>query len=176
MNGRKLPRVPRLCSNPVALAMAQAAKPTAGDLDAVLAPITHALAHLRQGVATETEWATLRANVVVSLAIEQHGVVRGLSGHLQAASQALHHIGLRGLASGAWCPPPPPHMQEIEQLNDWLWLYREQLSRLSRGEVLRAVDQGESTVRSNGVPGVPPHLVRDRGLQARQLDLIGVPA
>ncbi len=176
MNGRKQPRQPRSCSNPVALAMAQAAKPTTGDLDAVLAPITQAFAHLRQGVATEAEWATLRANVVVSLAIEQHGVVRGLAGHLRAASQALHHIGLRGLATGAWCPPPPPHLQEIEQLDDWLWLYREQLSRLSRGEVLRAVDPGQATVRSNGVPGLPPHLVRDRGLQAEQLELIGAPA
>lgn len=117
--------------------------------DDILQPLQAAFTALREGVATELQWATIAGNVALSIAIEELGVVRGLMGHLTAADLALAGINRRAMASGCW-KATALYYEEIDNIREGISLYRYQLTKLSRGEYLQAVDKAEANVRSRG--------------------------
>jgi hypothetical protein len=129
------------------LAIHRATKVPAQEIAEVMAPITSSFKAMREGVATEDEWAVLAGTVELGLAIERQGVVKGLQGHLQAAEQSLAAIQRRAMASGAW-KPTALYYQEIEALDTFTWLHKTQLENLSGGEWRQAHDRAVAMVLS----------------------------
>lgn len=136
-HGRK-PRKPRYVSrDPMRLATNVATKLTPAEIATTIDPLRLAARHLREGVATEREWALLASAVNVAGAVERQGVVRGLAEHLAQAETALNAISRRALASGEW-KPTALYWQEIEHVNTLVDLHEYQLQQLSYGEAHRA--------------------------------------
>lgn len=161
---RYRPRV--IARNPLALAMRRASKIPAAEIATVLAPVLESFSHLREGVATETQWQILASTVELALAIERQGVIRGVLGHVTAAEASLAAIKHRAMEGGAW-RPTSLHWQEIEALDTFLPIHRFQLENLSEGEWLRAYDRAVAAVRSAG-----GQVVDIRELEGEQLHLL----
>ena len=149
-HGRK-PRKPRWLLTPdtLQLAAGRAAKLPASELSEILSPLALAFTKLREGVATEMDWATVCSAVNVSKAIERQGVVRGLAEHFTAAETALQEVQRRAMATGAWSPTAL-YYQELDNLREAVDLHAFQLRQLSRNEALRALRLAEAEVRSSG--------------------------
>lgn len=154
------------------LAMRRAAKVPVAEIDEVMAPIAASFKAMREGVATEDEWAVLAGTVELGLAIEHQGVVKGLHGHLRAAEQALAAIQRRAMAGGTW-RPTALYYQEIEALDTFTWLHKTQLENLSEGEWRKAHDRAVALVL--GAQGRVVDL-QDLANGGRQLTLIGAGA
>jgi len=104
----------------------------------ILRPSRPALVALREGVATEQQWATLASAVETALAIDSRGVVRGMRGHLMLAEQALAGIRLRAMDSGTWCATAL-YLQEIDDVTEALRLHEYQLERMGATRIARAL-------------------------------------
>lgn len=151
MNGAHKPRRLRwpATTNTLALALDGAAKPVYGDIHKILQIMTAAFKALRQGVATELQWSVLAGGLDVSKAIECHGVVRGLSGHLAAAEIALQHIYNRAKLADGW-RPAVLYFNELDAIDTFVTLHAYQFKQLSGGELRRAIASATGQIRSNG--------------------------
>jgi hypothetical protein len=153
MTKNKKPRKPyrprRIACNTLDIALHHAAKPTPEDLQDVLQPIAQCIKALREGVATEGQWAIAAGAVQMAMAIERQGIVRGLAEDLADAERALQSIYRRATATGEWKSTALYH-QEINDLHTFLNLHTFQLRQLGRREFLRAVDGAERQVRRDG--------------------------
>ena len=148
---RKAYRPRPVTADTMTLAKHFAAKPSEADRNDVMGMLAKAIQALREGVATEHQWAIAAGSVTVALAIERKGIVRGLMGHLVTAGNALQDIYDRALrvGGGRWIRVTL-YFNEIEALNDLLWLHKLQLSQLGRAEFIAAIDQAQKRVVSDG--------------------------
>jgi hypothetical protein len=174
MSGKTKPRRPRgprlVSTNPLLLAIFRASKASAETIEAILAPIRDGFTALREGVASELQWAVVASSVNVALTIENQGVVTGLAAHLQAAEQALKQIRLRAMATGHW-KPTALYWQEIDAIDEFVPLHKFQLEQLSTGEVIRAMDKTEAVIRS-----MKGQVMKAGPAGGQQMNLIGAMA
>ena len=112
-------------------------------------PLRQAARRMREGVATEAEWAMLAGAINVAKAIKGKGVVRGLAEHFASAEAALDAISRRALASGAW-QATALYYQELEHVNTLVDLHEYQLGQLSYGERRLAIRTATAVVLSSG--------------------------
>lgn len=133
------------------LALSRAAVPPKADREEVLGVLRSAIKALREGVATETQWAIAAGAVTVALAIEHQGIVRGLMEHLQAAGRALDGIHARAMheGGGQWVRATL-YYQELDALATFLDLHAFQLDKLGRAEFLKAIDKAQQRVITQG--------------------------
>ena len=136
-------------ANTMALALHQAAKPAAADIDDILRVMLDASRALREGIATERQWSILSGSVAVAHTIERQGVVRGLREHLKSAEVALQTIYNRATLNGAW-RPTALHYYELDAIDAFTDLHAFQARTLSRAEFLRALNTTTSQIRSGG--------------------------
>ncbi|MCS4509173.1 hypothetical protein [Xylophilus ampelinus] len=168
MNGRRKPRVPRwISSNPIETAKAYAGRLTAAEMQTAMTPVREAFRVLREGVASEMDWATLVTATNVGDAIELQGVVRGVRAHIQAGQHALAGIQQRAMASGAW-RPTALYFQELDAISAAVDIHEFQLRQLSFGEYRRAVARAIAEVRSAG-----GNVIKSTHPGQQQLTLIG---
>lgn len=116
---------------------ARATRHTLAELQAILVPIHEAHKALREGVASEIQWAVLSTAVTMALTIEQQGIVRGLGEHFRSAARALEGIQARAMTSGEW-HPTALYYQELDDVSEAMRLHAYQLEQLSAGELARA--------------------------------------
>lgn len=166
---RKAYRPRQIACNTLDIALHHAAKPTDDDLQDVLQPIAQCVKALREGVATEGQWAIAAGAVQMAISIERQGVVRGLVEHWASAERALQGIYRRAMATGDW-KPTALYYQELDALQEFLDLHTFQIRQLGRREFIRAIDGAERQVRKDG------HVPTLQHSQAEQLNLQGVPA
>lgn len=146
---RKRYRPRQIAVNTLELALHRAAKPAKADREQVLDMLRQAVKAMREGVATEYQWSIVAGALDVARAIEEQGVVRGLSEHLDTAARALQAVYDRAMATGAWhCTALWYH--ELDAMQTFLDLYTFQVNQLSRAEFLAAIDQATHQVRRNG--------------------------
>ncbi len=155
MPANKKPRKPyrprSVTADTMVLALHRAAKPAAADRAEVLDVLRSAIKALREGVATETQWAIAAGAVTVALAIERQGIVRGLMEHINTVSSALQDIYDRAIRTGGgrWIRVTL-YFNEIDALNDLLWLHSLQLDQLGRAEFLAAIDKAQKHTITQG--------------------------
>lgn len=155
MSRNKKPRKayhPRpVTADTMALAVHHAAKPAAADRAQVLGVLAKAVQALREGVATEHQWSIAAGSVTVALAIERQGIVRGFREYLYTIEQALQTIYDRALHNGCgrWARVTL-YFNEIEAINDLLWLHRHQVAHLGRAEFIAALDAAQKQTLAQG--------------------------
>lgn len=155
MANNKKPRKPyrprQIAANPLAIALHNAAKPSADDRAEVLGILRQAVKALREGVATEHQWSIAAGSVTVALAIERQGVVRGLQEHLKHIERTLQDIYDRAmrLGDGRWLRVTL-WFNEIDALNDLVDFHTFQLDQLGRAEFLKAVDAAQKETIAQG--------------------------
>ena len=141
---------PRLIAvNTLEIALHRAANPAAADHEEVLNMLRQAAQALREGVATELQWSIIAGAVDVAKAIEHQGIVRGLSEHLNTATQALQAVYDRAMASGQW-KPTALHYYELDAVQTFVDLHTFQVNQLGRAEFLAAVDAAQAHIKANG--------------------------
>lgn len=104
---------------------------------ACLALATQPREALRTGTASRVNFAGICTYCELGLAIERHGVVRGLAQHLTQAEQVLKAIKARCDLPTGW-KPPVLNWQEMEILAELRTLHFFQLQQLSYAEYQRA--------------------------------------
>lgn len=165
---RKPYRPRRICLDTMGFVMGGVAKPSAADREHLLAMVRAPIKALREGVATELQWAVVAGAVALAQAIEAQGIVRGMAGHWRAADEALQGIYTRAMAGGEW-KPTALYYQELDAIREFFWLYKFQLAQLSRDEISKAAHLAERQVNKIG------H-VATLARTAEQLQLVGVAA
>jgi hypothetical protein len=136
-------------SNPIALAIRGASKLADHERARILQPVRIAFGKLREGTATEGDWATLASACNVAMAIELQGVVKGLREHLHSTELALASINKRAQDDeGRY--PYALHIAEIEQLETFVTVHAFQLSELCRSEYNKACSYAVAEVASSG--------------------------
>lgn len=147
--GRRRPRV--ISANPVTLAIRRARLLPQDEINEAMAPLLASFQALREGVATEHQWAALAGAVELALSIERKrvGAITGIQGHLQAAETALAEIAKRARAGDDW-RALPPHLQEIEFLDTFVTLHQVQLEQMTEGEFHLAFEHAVAHVRCSG--------------------------
>lgn len=127
----------------------RATRLTETEIRDTMAPIQHCATRLRQGVATELQVEALRSTMAIALAIERLGFVRGMAGHMEAATIALKSVIDRANEAGHWCPVVP-HLYEIDAITCAVDLHDHQLRQLSAAELQRAVKRVVAQAQSQG--------------------------
>lgn len=141
---------PRLIAlNTLEIALHRAAKPAAADREEVLNMLRQAAQALREGVATELQWSIIAGAVDVAKAIEHQGIVRGLSEHLNTATQALQAVYDRAMATGTWRRTALWY-QELDAVQTFVDLHTFQVNQLGRAEFLAAIDAAQAHIKANG--------------------------
>ena len=144
--GRK-PRQPRTrVQNPVRLAAWQAALLDSCQVEAIMSPLRAAFKALREGVATEVQWAYLVSAMNLADSVAITSPIRGTRGHIEPAQRALDGIMRRAMATGDW-RPTALYYEELDLIRDGLAIYHHQLQHLTRGEYQRAEDHAAADVR-----------------------------
>lgn len=138
-----------VAKNPIELALRRVSKIPETEIDEVLRPIRDSFRALREGVANEDQWCLMAGSIELALSIERDGVIKGLRAHLEAAERALLEIGKRARVGGTW-RPTALYWQEIDAIDDFVWMHRLQLEQLSEGEWRRAHDRAVALVLSQG--------------------------
>lgn len=155
MSANKKPRKayrPRpVTADTMVLALNRAAKPAPADRAEVLGMLRQANTALREGVATEQQWAIAAGAVSVALAIERQGIVRGLMEHLVTAGKALEAIYDRAMRNGGgrWVRVTL-YYQELDALHTFMDLHAFQLNQLGRAEFLAAIDRAQRHTITQG--------------------------
>lgn len=150
MSHGRPPRRPRWISyHPVELARNNATRLTPAEIQKAIDPLRAAAKALREGVATEWQWAVVASAMNVAQAIERQGVVRGLAEHLHSAELALQAIERRSMATGMWLPTAL-YYQELDHIAAAVDLHEFQMQQLSYGEFRRVVVRAEADIRSAG--------------------------
>lgn len=151
MNGRHKPRRPRwpVALDNMAIALSNAAKPPAADVDQIMAALTKAAQALREGVATELQWSTVAGAVDLSKAVERQGIVRGLVEHLNTTQDAMQSVYDRAMGTGTW-QPPALWFQERDAIANFMDLHAFQIAQLSRAEFVKALDAATADIKRSG--------------------------
>lgn len=151
-HGRK-PRQPRTrVQNPVRLAQWQAALLDHSQVEGIMQPLREAFRALREGVATELQWARLVSALNIADAISLTSPVRGTRGHIIPAQHALDGYLRRAIqASGEWLATEL-YLEERDLIRDALDVYHTLLRHITRGDFQRAEDHALADVRSTAGP------------------------
>ena len=134
---------------PLQKAINRATKFTEPEVEHIMHPVREAFKALRQGVATHWQWKQMASAVAIGLSIEHKGVVRGLTGHLQAADQALSIIKARATRLGAW-NPTPLWFDELDALDNFVHVHEFQVRTLSSGEFHQAFQHAVAEILREG--------------------------
>lgn len=153
---RKAYRPRRMAYDNMQVAMSRAAVTHPADRKQILAILSSALKALREGVATEMQWAIASGSVTLALAIERQGVVRNLKAHLDAANDALNVIRARAMQTGVWTRTSL-YFNELDALRDFYTLHTFQINNLSRAEFLAALNAAERDTLAQGYQPVVVH-------------------
>lgn len=153
MSRNRKPRKPyrprQIALNTLELALHHAAKPAPADRQEVLNVLRQAATALREGVATEHQWSIVAGGVTVAKAIERQGVVRGLSGYMASAEEALQTIYNRALVTGTW-KPTSLWFHELDAVQTFVDLHAFQVNQLGRAEFLAAIDAAQKDTIAQG--------------------------
>jgi hypothetical protein len=139
MSGRTKPPVRRRWNqraiNTMEIAAGNAGTHTRQECAQLLQPAKAALQAIRAGQAAELDWIHLVTVAKIAASIEHQGIVRMFKAKIHAADNTLHQIEQRARKAGpeSWAPPTL-HGFEIVQLDDLVWLYGVQASKLSASE------------------------------------------
>ena len=145
-NGQKQPRRERwVKGNALAVAVHRACKLSPEDRELVVAPGRRALAALREGRATHSEWTDLAAVVRIAQAIEKQGIVKGLQQQFDSAKTALQAIYDRAIRPDGWVPSAL-YAQELNAISEAVRLHKFQLDQLGRGELIAALNATPKTL------------------------------
>lgn len=120
-------------ANTIQLAISGATKPTPDERNAVLKPFRACVRALREGVATELQWGIVSGAVAMCRAVEKIGIMRGITGHLQLADEALDAIYNRAKRTGTW-KPTALYYQELDALRDLCDIHAHQVNEMCRSE------------------------------------------
>ena len=133
------------------VAVLRASKLTGKELLTILTPIRHSVEQARKGKLTEGQWVAPCTAMNLGRAIEDQGVVRGLSDALDAIKASLQAIGDRATDTGnqPWSPPTL-HADELAHLRELATLHAFQLKHLSYGEYREAFRIAVARVASSG--------------------------
>lgn len=147
MTHSRKPRQPRThVQNPVRLAAWQAALLDRHQVEAIMTPLRLAFAALREGVATELEWAYIVSAMNIADSVAITSPIRGTRGHIEPAQRALDGIMRRAMSTGEW-RATDLYLEELDLISDGLAIYHHQLKHLTRGEYRRAEDHAAADVR-----------------------------
>lgn len=135
--------------SPLRAAAWRASKLDAHQVAHIITPVQQAFKALREGVATEWQWAHLVSAMNIADAVNLKTPIRGSRGHIQLAQLALDGIKHRAMATGEW-KPTSLHYEELDHVRDGVTIYHHQLTELSRGEYLRAEAHALADVRTAG--------------------------
>jgi hypothetical protein len=139
MSGRTKPRVRRRWTmraiNTMEIAAGNAGLHTEKECAQLLQRVKAALQAIRSGQATELDWIHLVTIAKIAASIEHQGIVRLFKAKIETADATLYQIEQRARKHGpqSWAPPTL-HGFEIVQLDDLVWLYGVQISKLSASE------------------------------------------
>lgn len=136
-------------TNTMGLALHRAAMPTQADRDQILKMLRDAVHTLCAGRGSELHWSIAAGALKVAKAIEERGIVRGLSEHLANAEAVLHVVYSRSMTDGNWREPALWSV-EIEALRLFLDLHEYQVNQLGRAEMLAAIAAAGSQIRAEG--------------------------
>lgn len=142
-------RQPNPAADPVRAVMLRATRLTPSELRAIVAPIEHCTARLREGLASELQFQILRTTMLIAQQIERTSHIRGLAGHIEAAMVALSTISDRAMAGGAWTPTAP-NASELDAISTALELHQDQLRQLTAGELQAIVKRTIAQAQSQG--------------------------
>lgn len=146
---RKAYRPRPIALDTMAIALGGAAKPSQADREQLLQMVRTPVKALREGVATELQWAIVAGAAALAKAIEAQGIVRGLAEHWASAEAALQGIYTRAMAAGEW-KPTALYYQELDALQAFVDLYTFQIGQLSRDEISKAARLAERQVNKIG--------------------------
>ena len=146
---RKAYRPRQIAVNTLDLALHRAAKPAREDRAEVLDKLNAAVKALSTGVATEMDWSVAAGAVAVAMAIERHGIVRGLQEHLVSAERALQAIYDRCRLPMMWLRPTLT-IQEVDAVRLLAELHTFQVEQLGRAELLAAIDAATKETLAQG--------------------------
>lgn len=135
--------------NPIQLAIEGATKPTLAQREEILKPFRACITALREGVATEQQWSVVSGAVAMCRAVQDIGVMTGITGHLQLADDALNGIHSRAKSSGTW-KPPALDFHELDAVQDMHALYVRQVNEMCRSEFDRVLDVATRAVMKQG--------------------------
>lgn len=137
-HGRK-PRQPRTrVQSPLRLAAWQAALLSAHQVNTIMQPLRDAFRAMREGVATELQWAYLVSAMNIADSISLTSPVRGTRGHIVPAQHALNGYMRRAIQPrGEWLATDL-YIEESELIRDALDVYHHLLQHITRGDFQRA--------------------------------------
>ncbi|MFI8616520.1 hypothetical protein ACIGHN_13545 [Acidovorax sp. NPDC077693] len=145
-HGRK-PRTQRTrVQDPARLAAWQSALLSRSQVETIMTPLRQAFTRLREGVATELQWAHLVSAMNIADSVAITSPIRGTRGHIEPAQRALDGVMRRAMATGEW-RPTALFYEELDLIRDGLAIYHHQLRHLTRGEYQRAEDHAAADVR-----------------------------
>ena len=136
--------------NPLQVFNQHNSKLTPAEIAETMAPLRTAFTHIREGVATHNEYATLHSIMLIAQEVEHMGIVRGLQEHISAALQACDSYQARCGYADNW-KPCGLHFHELDALREMVDLLIEfQLKQLTAGEVQEAARRLIARTRSAG--------------------------
>ncbi|KOC19228.1 hypothetical protein GL58_18625 [Comamonas testosteroni] len=136
-------------SNPLMVFNQHNSKLTPAEVAETMGSLRTAFAHMREGVATHSEYVVLHSNMLIAQEIEQMGVVRGLQEHITAALQACASYQERSGYAESW-RPSDIHFHELDALGSMLDLHEFQLQQLTAREVHQATQRLVARTKSAG--------------------------
>ena len=119
------------------------------DVREIMSSLLVAFKALREGMATDNDWALLASAMNTAQAIEKLGVVRGLHAQLRLTELALQSVEQRATASGNW-RAPVLHTFELDDIRAGLEFHRYQLLQLSHGALTQAIAAAQAEVIGSG--------------------------
>lgn len=152
MSGRTKPKRTRRVwdrLNPITVALNASTLFNDSEREDLMKPLREAMAALRQGACTESQWLQLATCVHVALCIEDQGVVRGLRPNFTEANNALSHIHDRAMSTGTW-RAPTCYGHELNTMDTLLTLYAYQVNHLAAGEYRSAVRLAKARQMTHG--------------------------
>lgn len=140
---------PRHACNPLHIFNQYNSKLTPAEIAENMGPLRTAFAHIREGVATHTEYLVLHSILSVAQEIERMGIVRGLQEHITAALQACESYQARSGCADSW-QPSELLFQELDALSEMVDLHEFQLKHLTASEVHEAARRLIARTQSAG--------------------------
>lgn len=119
------------------------------DVGEIFLTLKEALKNLKMGHGTEGNWSVLAGMLEVATAIERMRIVRGLSGHFEAADRALKAIYSRSMCDGNW-KIPTLYWHEMEAIQLFIELHEFQAKQLGSKEFDEAVELASNEIRRQG--------------------------
>lgn len=84
---------------------------------------------LREGVASEQQWALVLCRVETAKHLVNQGVLPGIKGHVESADQALHAIQTRARLVNGW-HPTPLDLHELDAVQTFTELHAIQMRQV----------------------------------------------